>query len=196
MGSGMAFPWKLIANADLATAHIVEDIVLGIQLCLQGSPPLFYRGVNVTSELPRSVSGREQQRARWIHGHLMVVREYLPKLLGRALARLDGAALAMAADLLIPPMGLLALAAGLTWIAALCWYVVSDQLLPFGLAQAAVVMFVITMLIAWVLAGRDLIRSSELIQLVTHVIVTGRIAGAFWLGRKSGWTRTERNKTD
>ncbi|HEV7136313.1 MAG TPA: glycosyltransferase family 2 protein, partial [Steroidobacteraceae bacterium] len=41
MGTGMAFPWECIARADLASGHIVEDLKLGIELALEGSPALF-----------------------------------------------------------------------------------------------------------------------------------------------------------
>jgi hypothetical protein len=40
-GTGMAFPWHVIAAAPLASGHLVEDLQLGVALALAGTPPLF-----------------------------------------------------------------------------------------------------------------------------------------------------------
>ena len=39
MGSGMAFPWKLIRTSDFGRGSLVEDLKLGLDLALAGKPP-------------------------------------------------------------------------------------------------------------------------------------------------------------
>src|SRR5262249_52158688 len=52
MGTGMAFPWKLIHSVSLASDALVEDIKLGLELAQIGSPPLFCPFACVTSGFP------------------------------------------------------------------------------------------------------------------------------------------------
>ena len=41
MGTGMAFPWEVIADARLATGSLAEDLKLGLELAANGHPPVF-----------------------------------------------------------------------------------------------------------------------------------------------------------
>ena len=41
MGTGMAFPWRVIQDAELATGSIVEDLQLGLDLAASGHAPVF-----------------------------------------------------------------------------------------------------------------------------------------------------------
>ena len=41
MGTGMAFPWRVLARRNMATEEIVEDLALGIELASEGCPPNF-----------------------------------------------------------------------------------------------------------------------------------------------------------
>jgi cellulose synthase/poly-beta-1,6-N-acetylglucosamine synthase-like glycosyltransferase len=68
MGTGMAFPWKMIATAKLATSALVEDLTLGLQLAATGAPPLFCPAATVTSEFPGTREGSRSQQLRWETG--------------------------------------------------------------------------------------------------------------------------------
>ena len=57
MGTGMAFPWRIIGSADLANGHLVEDMKLGLDLARAGHPPLFWPSAIVTSQFPLSIKG-------------------------------------------------------------------------------------------------------------------------------------------
>ena len=54
MGTGMAFPWEVIAKAHLSTGALVEDLKLGLELAADGHPPIFCPAAVVTSEFPMS----------------------------------------------------------------------------------------------------------------------------------------------
>ena len=87
MGSGMAFPWHMVAGGRLASGHLVEDLKLGLELAQAGSAPLFCPDALVSSVFPASAAGVASQRRRWEHGHLSVLCAQGPRLLLRALAR-------------------------------------------------------------------------------------------------------------
>ncbi|MGA1625810.1 MAG: glycosyltransferase family 2 protein, partial [Prochlorothrix sp.] len=108
-GTGMAFPWAALATVDLASGHIVEDMKLGLDLAIAGYPPLFWGGAKVTGSLPSGRAASTSQRTRWEHGHLQVLRDYVPVLFATALrqGRIDLGVMAL--DLAIPPLSLLVL---------------------------------------------------------------------------------------
>ena len=89
MGTGMAFPWEVLRSVNLANAHLVEDLKLGLDLTLAGHPPLFCPSARVTSEFPSSVKGAGTQRRRWEQGHLDMILKNAPRTLALAIARRD-----------------------------------------------------------------------------------------------------------
>jgi cellulose synthase/poly-beta-1,6-N-acetylglucosamine synthase-like glycosyltransferase len=111
----MAFPWRVIRSARLARGHIVEDLKLGLDLARAGHFPLFCPSALVTSRFPSSLEGAQRQRERWEHGHIATILDAVPALIAAAAARRSLALLALALDLLVPPLTLL----GVTAAAAL-----------------------------------------------------------------------------
>ena len=69
-GTGMALPWSLVERVKLADGNVVEDMQLGIDLALAGTPPLFLPEARVDSPLPQQKAAATTQRTRWEHGHL------------------------------------------------------------------------------------------------------------------------------
>jgi len=104
MGSGMALPWKLIAASNLATGHIAEDMKLGIELTLQGSPPRFLSSAQIDSPFLENSTVIKGQKSRWEHGHMAVMAEELPRLLWQAIQQRKAAPIVLAMDLMIPPI--------------------------------------------------------------------------------------------
>src|SRR5450631_2734601 len=89
MGSGMAFPWKIIRTAALPNDSIVEDLKLGLELACAGYPPMFCSSAVVTSPFPNSAEGAYQQRQRWEHGHIWLILTKVPELLYATIKRKD-----------------------------------------------------------------------------------------------------------
>ncbi len=112
MGSGMAFPWRIIRDAPLASAHIVEDMRLGLDLAAAGAAPLFCPDAVVTSFFPTHAEGIADQRARWERGHVGVILQEVPRAFRRALTRGRPSLAAMALDVSVPPLTILHAAAG------------------------------------------------------------------------------------
>jgi cellulose synthase/poly-beta-1,6-N-acetylglucosamine synthase-like glycosyltransferase len=158
MGTGMAFPWKIIATANLATGALVEDLKLGLELAGDGHSPVFCSAATVFSEFPVSSEGSRSQQLRWEQGHLGTIATEIPKLFSKALRRRDISLLALILDASVPPLSLLWIIivaflglglafwgmgegsavilvglfnlAGFTWAAIICWIMVGRDLLP------------------------------------------------------------------
>ena len=107
MGTGMALPWSLAGRIADAGGNLVEDMQLGIDLALDGHPPLFCPEARVTSALPADGQAFVSQRTRWEQGHLHTAVRQVPRLLAAAVRRPSWALLGMALDLSIPPLTLL-----------------------------------------------------------------------------------------
>ncbi len=104
MGTGMAFPWPLIAGAELATGHVAEDMKLGVELTKAGHAPRFLVDAQVSSAFVQDTGVAKVQKSRWEHGHLATLVEELPGLLRAALCMRDPALMVLAMDLMIPPV--------------------------------------------------------------------------------------------
>ena len=68
-GTGMALPWKLVEQSKLASGNVVEDMQLGIDCALAGSPPQFLPEARVDSPLPQQRRGADaaHQVGAWAH---------------------------------------------------------------------------------------------------------------------------------
>ncbi|MGB0564023.1 MAG: glycosyltransferase family 2 protein, partial [Spirulinaceae cyanobacterium] len=106
-GTGMAFPWSVLQGVDLASGEIVEDMKLGLDLAIAGHPPQFCGAGLVLGRLPTGEAAATSQRTRWEHGHLQMLRRYVPPLVGASLQQLRFDLWTLALELAIPPLSLL-----------------------------------------------------------------------------------------
>lgn len=195
MGTGMALPWPLMAGARLATGHIAEDMLLGIELAVAGHAPQFLPEARVSSAFPLDTGVARVQKSRWEHGHLAILMEALPGLAAAALRTGRPALLALTLDLLIPPLALYVLllaaanALGLAaaWLLG-AWHPAITLLLLAMLAMAAAIGM------GWFFFGRHLLSARELLRTPLYALWKIPVYVAFFLRRKSGWVRTRREK--
>jgi cellulose synthase/poly-beta-1,6-N-acetylglucosamine synthase-like glycosyltransferase len=166
-GTGMAFPWAIFRDAPLATASIVEDLKLGIDLTRQGRGPLFVQNANVWSSAS-SARGTLTQRTRWEGGYLGVSGRVVLPLLGDALRLGRMPLLFLALNLAVPPVTLLAfanllflLACGvLTWL--LDW-----EPWPVLVHVLSTALLALTLITVWRREGREFLsaRAARLMPL-------------------------------
>ena len=192
MGTGMAFPWALIRKVDLAHGNMVEDMKLGIDLALLGSPPAFCSGALVTSEFPVSEQVTDNQRKRWEHGHLATIFAETPRLLKAAIKRHDMPLLAMALDLSIPPLSALALS--LLVMLSLSFLVTffGSNKAPFILMVILVSLFALAVLAAWYRFGRERLPFRSLLSVPFYLLRKLPLYFAFFVKRQQSWVKTER----
>ncbi len=193
MGTGMAFPWTLLRDAPLASGHIAEDVQLGADLALRGQPPLFAPQARVTSQFPATDDAAASQRRRWEHGNLALMFAHGPRLIAAGLGRADVRLLAMAADLMVPPLALLVqLQLGLALLGAFAWWLGASAA-PLLVSAGALGLLVLSILAAWRLAGRDIIALSELLFTApAYALRKLPMYAAFLWKRQSTWVRAKR----
>lgn len=192
MGSGMAFPWECVRSANLATGHIVEDLKLGIDMARAGAAPLFCPEALITSEFPVSRDGVLGQRTRWEHGHLSVILSEGPRLLRDSILQLDGGLLALMLDLCVPPLALLTLLVGATWVASGLLSVFTSLYGPFVLSSIAAALLLIAVICAWMKFGRHIISLGQLGLAVTYAFLKIPIYARFIFARQTAWIRSKR----
>lgn len=193
MGTGMAFTWAHISQAKLNTGQIVEDMQLGIDLARGGTPPLFCPHALVTSVFPSAAEGLQTQRTRWEHGHLGVILTQVPRLFWQALTGANGALLAMALDLCVPPLALLTLLVLGSWGAGIALAVLGGSGLPALLAGAATAMLVVAVMLAWWRFGRRVISLRQLGHIPFYVLAKLPLYFYFLVKRQSAWVRSKRD---
>lgn len=194
MGTGMAFPWKVIAGSDLANGNIVEDMKLGIDLTLAGTPPLFYPHAKVTSYFPLAAEAQKGQSTRWEHGHLDTILRRVPGLLGQGIIHRDKSLIALALDLSVPPLALLVmlLSANLAITSVFAIFFGSVltafqvNLLAFGLLLTGIV-------IAWWRWGREVVTFSAMLMVPLYVVRKIPQYISFVFKKQKVWNRTERD---
>ncbi|MEF3075492.1 glycosyltransferase family 2 protein [Methylobacter sp. Wu1] len=192
-GTGMAFPWHLMNQVNLAHGHIVEDMQLGIDLTLKGYPPRLCQNAEVFSYFPEQQSAQKTQRTRWEHGHLMTIIEQVPLLIKQAVIDRNLKFLAMALDVAVPPLALLVLLSlggiGLLSI----FYAITNWLLPVGLLLVSFVLFALTILVVWWREGRALLSLADLCAVPIYIASKLSVYFSFISGRQKDWVRTERD---
>jgi cellulose synthase/poly-beta-1,6-N-acetylglucosamine synthase-like glycosyltransferase len=197
MGTGMAFPWDVICNADLASASVVEDIKLGLDLTSKGYPPIFCPSTTVTSQFPSSAEGARTQRERWEGGHIGMISALTPGLFWRAVMHADWKLLALTLDLAVPPLSLLAiLVTGMFGVTTSC------ALLGFSsvaaiLSALVLASFVLAVCLAWLKCGRDVMPVSAIVSIMPYIFgKLGIYRDHLFNKRDTQWIRTDRTKSE
>ncbi|ACO73828.1 Putative glycosyl transferase family 2 [Laribacter hongkongensis HLHK9] len=194
MGTGMAFPWPLIANARLADGHLAEDMKLGVALTRAGLPPRFLASVQVSSAFVQDSAAAKVQKSRWEHGHLATMQEELPGLLAATLRQRTPELLVLLLDLLIPPLALylLLLAGLLPMLMVMAWY--QSAWIPAAmLGGLGGLAFMLAVGLSWLYFGRQLLSWRELLLTPLYAVWKLPVYAAFAIRQRSAWIRTRRN---
>jgi cellulose synthase/poly-beta-1,6-N-acetylglucosamine synthase-like glycosyltransferase len=192
-GSGMAFPWSVLRDAPPLRANLVEDMVLGIKLALVGTPPVLCSAVSVSSALPEPGKVQLRQRQRWEHGHLATLMVHGPRLLLAGMARRRAGLIAMALDLMVPPLALLVGAVAGLSLVALGAVALGASAGPLLLCLTGGALILIAVLSAWWRFGRHLLPARTLAAVPFYVLWKMPLYLGFFLrGRHGRWERTSR----
>ena len=113
-GNGMAFSER-IARAFPWSAHLTEDLDMGLRLLLAGETVDFASRAVVRGEMPDTLDAATSQHERWESGRRSVAKTYLPRLVSAANGKRHGkrwAYLDASLDIAMPPFGTLAAITG------------------------------------------------------------------------------------
>lgn len=194
-GSGMAFPWAVIAGARPMGDNIVEDLALGVELTLAGQPPRFCPTARVHSTLPESDSGSETQRRRWETGQLETLRRYVPRLLWAGLRSGKLAPIALGLDLAVPPLALLSVSQLVAIALGAAAVPVFGTYVPLGVALVGTGFMTAGVLVAFQRFGQDTLSASDLLRVPSYVgSKLGIYASFLRHGPEQRWVRTRRGK--
>jgi cellulose synthase/poly-beta-1,6-N-acetylglucosamine synthase-like glycosyltransferase len=192
-GTGMAFPWEVLLEAPPTGSHLVEDLVLGIELAERGYPPRLCPDARVTSELPRGATAALVQRERWEHGQLSTLLDRGPRLLWRGLRRGRRDLVALGLDLMVPPLALLVLAQTLVVLVSAVAYGMGAAGAPLMLGLASIGLLTLGVAVAWWVFARRLLPWQRLLAVPAYVMWKVPLYLTFMVGRRArGWRRTRR----
>jgi cellulose synthase/poly-beta-1,6-N-acetylglucosamine synthase-like glycosyltransferase len=190
-GTGMAFPWPVFRDAALATADIVEDLALGLELARRGQLPGFAPAATVWSAAS-SAEGTLKQRTRWEGGFLATSRTRALPAIGAALRAGDPRALWAGLSLAVPPLTLLLLldAAGLVLLGSLA--LAGASAWPAALLAGLLLLSLAALAVAWARVGRPFLSGAAAARLPLYVL--WKIPLYLGLARKrpTGWLRAGR----
>jgi cellulose synthase/poly-beta-1,6-N-acetylglucosamine synthase-like glycosyltransferase len=193
MGCGMALPWDVVRAAPSAGSHLVEDMMMGIELAWRGFAPVYCIGAHVTSPPPKRVQAMRGQRRRWEYGHLSTLIERAPRLISHGLAERRPHLLALGLDLLVPPLALLAMLLAALTGASWWWARQGGSHVPFSVALASFGLVAFGVASAWLKFGRQVLPARHLAALPFYILWKVPLYVSFLVrGRQSGWERTER----
>jgi cellulose synthase/poly-beta-1,6-N-acetylglucosamine synthase-like glycosyltransferase len=195
MGTGMAFPRKLLDAADLASGHLAEDLELGLQLASKGHAPLLCPAALVRSEFPSTDQASRAQRARWEHGHLSILANNVLPCIRAAVRNRNGDLLALSLDAAVPPLVLLGSLILLAFMASAFEWLLGAAIVPLIASGAALAFFVSSLVLAWLSRGRDLLTVATIFAIFPYLTnKVGIYTQAF--ARNKKWVRTGRDKAD
>jgi len=192
-GTGMAFPWLTLRQVSLASGNIVEDMQLGLDLAIAGSPPLFCPAARVTGILPQQEQAAKSQRTRWEHGHLQTLLTQVPRMLKAAIAQRRFDLLAIALDLVVPPLSLLVMLWGAGLIGTAIAAGLGAAWLPVLILAGGGVLIFFSIVSAWAKFGREAIPGRSLLAVPFYVLWKIPLYFAFLIKRQSKWVRTDRD---
>jgi cellulose synthase/poly-beta-1,6-N-acetylglucosamine synthase-like glycosyltransferase len=170
LGTGMALPWRAFDREGLATADIVEDLRMGIELAEAGSSPQFVESAQVWSK-PETAGNTLVQRKRWEGGFLAHSFGLAPRMLLRSLRRGDAGGVFAALDLMVPPLALLISVdlGALVFAGAVTWF--------FGASAWPMVLLMASLLLtgaalggAWLAGGWRFVSLAGLIRIPLYLV--------------------------
>jgi cellulose synthase/poly-beta-1,6-N-acetylglucosamine synthase-like glycosyltransferase len=191
----MAFPWNIVSQVNLASGEIVEDMKLGLDLAIAGSAPEFCPDGVVWGRLPSAESAATSQRTRWEHGHLQILRRYVPPILFASVRQLRLDLLAIALELAIPPLSLLVMLwMGVTVGVGILTGV--GLIAPFPLMGCAIAgLFLLTSILsAWFKFGRDDLPVQTLLSVPLYILWKVPLYLNFFRKPQAQWVRTQRDE--
>ena len=190
-GSGMAFPKSVLNKYSLASSSIVEDLELGLHIVQGGEEVTFVHHALVTSEFPENNEGLENQRKRWEHGHLSVVKK-MPSMMLQGLKQLNFRLFFQALDAAIPPtimwIILTILTLFVSFIAA-----IFDGFYWSTVIGLCISVFAFAIVCVWFKYGKKILPPAQLKGMIPFVLSKFSIYRTFISNREKNWVRTKRD---
>jgi cellulose synthase/poly-beta-1,6-N-acetylglucosamine synthase-like glycosyltransferase len=192
-GSGSAYPFEVIRNAPHGEGSIAEDYQLAIDLLKKGYPTEFVPQARVDGQLPKREDTALRQRRRWEHGQLLLAFKTAPRLLLSGLVGRDVKRIAIAFEVLVPPLAFLGLIWFLSIIASLGIAIGYGYELPLIFSLTSGGLFAAAVLASWMrFAGvRPTFRA--LAAVPNYLVWKLPMYRDYFTRRETRWKKTERD---
>ncbi len=191
-GTGMAFPWRIFADAPLFNGDLAEDLALGISVTRQGHTPVFLESAGVSSEAAAE-EDTLVQRTRWEHGFLTAARVQALPLVISGIRKWSAPQLLLGLHLLVPPLALL-FASGFALITATGLLALSGASpLPFLILSLTLAIAATVTIAVWFLEGRQTLSVSALIRIPFYILWKIPVYLKLFDGGETRWIRTRRS---
>ncbi|QVL34765.1 glycosyltransferase family 2 protein [Telmatocola sphagniphila] len=192
-GTGMAFPWPMFRDAEHGTGNIVEDMKLGVDLALVGTPPLFEPDALVTSDPAPTSLATIKQRTRWEHGHVKTLTTQAPRLLLTGLKKFRASLVLLALDLAVPPVSLLLTTWAFMLVVCAAWWQLEGgwRILPIILTSAFGLNLV-ALAMVWLKFGRNTVKLITLAKIPWYIVSKIPIYLKLVVSPQKKWVRTDR----
>lgn len=190
-GSGMAFPKSVLNKYSLASSSIVEDLELGLHIVQGGEEVTFVHHALVTSEFPENNEGLENQRKRWEHGHLSVVKK-MPSMMLQGLKQLNFRLFFQALDAAIPPTIMWIIFTILTLVVSFI-AAIFDGFYWSTVIGLCISVFAFAIVCVWFKYGKKILPPAQLKGMIPFVLSKFSIYRTFISNREKNWVRTKRD---
>jgi cellulose synthase/poly-beta-1,6-N-acetylglucosamine synthase-like glycosyltransferase len=189
----MAFLWSDICSVNLANTDLVEDLVLGLDLALNGKFSRFCPEAIVISEVAAEGTPNFAQRARWEHGAMAAAMRYAPLLIRKFCKTGNVFLITMMLDLVVPPLALLSLlvAGNVTLTAAA--FLLGTSLVPLCIAGAIIIFFIAAIGLAWWSHGQEVVALRTLALAPAYAMAKIPLYLHFFGRRQTEWVRGKRS---
>ncbi len=192
-GTGMAFPWNLIATASLANGEIVEDLALGISFIQKGYAPKFCERARIWSDLPSNQAAIIAQRTRWEHGYLGSMLRDAPSLMWSGIREGRIKLILVGLDMVVPPLAMLVLLSALaSTMLFLCAYM-TGYWGPLCLLLCTGSLAAMGIVLSWWKFASELIPAKVVFAIPGYVFRKVGIYRRFFGNRQTEWVRTKRD---
>ena len=192
LGSGMAFRFEDIARVDLATADIVEDMKMSLELAAEGKYPRLLSSACITSEFPGEERAQSTQRTRWEHGHLDMILHRLPRYAITAIVRGDLRLLGLTFSMGVLPLTLLTTLLSGLLVLSVVVALMGGGALHVWIIGIATGLFALAILVAWFAGGREILSARDFLKLPVYVLRKFPLYRQFLVRKETNWVKTER----
>jgi 1,2-diacylglycerol 3-beta-glucosyltransferase len=170
-GNGMGFSRAILAEHPPQAFSIVEDLEYGIQLGYAGIRVHYVSEARVFGHMAVSERASRSQRRRWERGRQALVRTHVPTLMKQACRQRDPRLFDLALDLLVPPIGQLALISSLGLAASVAARAFDFHVVvAIWLWTAASTLLIAHVLRGWSFSGVGIIGLFDLLWAPVYVI--------------------------
>jgi hypothetical protein len=143
--------------------------------------------------LPDDAEVAKGQRTRWEHGHLQVLKTYVPRLWGQAVRQLRPGLLLLGLDIALPPLALWSLLGILLTVVMGIEAVIGFGLLILKVQLIADGVLLSSILISWLGWGHKQLSFSQLVAIPLYILWKIPIYLKALLKPETDWVRTKRN---